>query len=278
MENVALSVDLHYGENAEDRKNHAFYNIWNTRSLYGNIFDTTLSMPHFQRIIFSDIQNLRNPSIWWSSQQEPVSVLTFADEPIKNLTAKVIIENKKYYYGYTAADLEKISLHDVALRATETGYFLFMRKGFFDSTLSQEEQREWDPRPLSLKDLPRDYNWRVELRNKSEVTQHSLSDYLFKFNGMLTEEELGLDKMRNELNKVELIPHTYVPENYLLDKVEITSFKISEMYEKYLEEINASINYNDQNDKLVCLIAWPLWETETSNNRQVIYDIIERKE
>jgi hypothetical protein len=55
------------------------------------------------------------------------------------LTAEIILENKKYYYGFTSEDLEKICLNDVSLHATKNGYFLFMRKGFFNSTLDLDE-------------------------------------------------------------------------------------------------------------------------------------------
>ena len=235
-------------------------------------------VPHFQRIVFTNIQDLENPSIWWQTQKEPVKVVTFLDEPIDGLTAKVVLENKKYYYGFTADDLEKISLHDVALHATKDGYFLFMRKGFFDSTLDLEEQQEWEPKVIQLKDLPREYNWRIELYNESYTSPQGLSDLLFQFNGKLTNEELNLTQVLEELKKADLIPHNYVPDNYILDKIETTYHKYSEEYDKYIAEINSALDKNDDNNKIVCLIAWPLWEIETNSNRQVVYDIIERKE
>ena len=152
-----------------------------------------------------------------------------------------------------------------------------MRKGFFNSTLDLDEQQEWEPKVVQLKDLPRDYNWRIELYNESSISQQGLSELLFQFNGKLTNEELNLVQILEELKKTDLIPHNYVPDNYILDKIETTYYKYNEEYDKYITEINSAIDENE-NNKLICLIAWPLWEVETNSNRQVVFDIIERKE
>ena len=277
LEEVVFPFELHFGKDEEEQKNNFKRSLWSSRNLYGNLFNAEMNVPHFQRIVFTNIQNLENPFVWWEPQRQFAKVVTFLDEPIFGLTAEITLENKKYYYGFTSEDLEKICLNDVSLHATKNGYFLFMRKGFFNSTLDLDKQQEWEPKVVQLKDLPRDYNWRIELYNESPVSQQGLSELLFQFNGKLTNEELNLVQILEELKKTDLIPHNYVPDNYILDKIETTYHKYNEEYDKYITEINSAIDENE-NNKLICLIAWPLWEVETNSNRQVVFDIIERKE
>ena len=271
LKEIVIPFELSYGKSNDQVQR----NLWSSRNLYGNIFNQELNVPHLQRIILTGLENLENPTINWIDYNKRVPVLTFDNIEIKGLEAELTRSNTNYYYGYTSEDLENKSLFDVALHATLNGYFLFLRKGFFNSTLSTEEQQEWDPNPITLKDLPREYNWRIEQYNESYVSQQNLDTLLGLFSGLVSKEDLGL--LKQELENKFTLPNNYVKDGYVLDKIETTTLKIDEAFAHYIEDINASVD-NNKNNKIVYLIAWPLWEEETEKNHQVIYDIIERKE
>lgn len=135
----------------KDLKTININNLWSTKNMYGNIFDS--NFPSIQRIIIKGLDNFTNINLSWDAnflQDTTVKVLGLNSKILGNGVLK--IQNLKYYFGYDIEELNKNSIYNASILLSEEGEKIFYKDNNIWALLT-------DINSLNSQDT--DYRWEI---------------------------------------------------------------------------------------------------------------------